>query len=157
MASESIAEKVKKIAIPIADGLGVELWDVVYVKEGVSWFLRIFVDKDSGISIEDCENFSRAIDPPLDKADFIKDSYYLEVSSPGLFRELTKPEHFEKMNGRRILVKLIRPQDGEREFTGELQSLDGPLVTILMDNQQYSFNKSEIAKVTLNDFEKNKK
>ena len=83
------------IAAPIAEQLGLDIWDIRFVKEGADWFLRIFIDKDGGVTIEDCENMSRAMDAPLDEADPIPQSYCLEVSSPGVERELTRDSHFE--------------------------------------------------------------
>lgn len=145
------AKRVYDVIAPIADELGLEIWDIRYVKEGSAWFLRIFIDKDGGIDINDCENLSRAIDEPLDKADPIKESYYLEVSSPGLGRELTRPEHFAKFVGEEITVKLIRPKDGEREFVGVLKSEQSGTVTIQTENGEISFEKGEINKVKLND------
>ena len=145
------AQKVYDVVKPFADELSLDIWDIRYTKEGSAWFLRIFIDKDGGIDITDCENLSRAIDEPLDKADPIKESYYLEVSSPGLGRELTRAEHFEKLNGQQITVKLIRPRDGEKEFVGVLCGYNNGAVTIDIDGDEITFEKSEISKVKLND------
>lgn len=145
------AQKVYSIIKPIADELSLNIWDIRYVKEGSAWFLRIFIDKDGGIDITDCENLSRAIDEPLDKADPIKESYYLEVSSPGLGRELTRPEHFERLAGEEVTVKLIRPQNGEKDFIGVLSDYDNGAVTLDVDGDKKTFEKSEISKVKLND------
>ena len=145
------AQKVYDVVKPFADELSLDIWDIRYTKEGSAWFLRIFIDKDGGIDITDCENLSRAIDEPLDKADPIKESYYLEVSSPGLGRELTRAEHFEKLNGQQITVKLIRPRDGEKEFVGVLCGYNNGAVTIDIDGDEATFEKSEISKVKLND------
>ena len=98
------AQKVYDVVKPFADELSLDIWDIQYVKEGSAWFLRIFIDKDGGVDITDCENLSRAIDEPLDVADPIKESYYLEVSSAGLGRELVHPEHFEMLKGETITV-----------------------------------------------------
>ena len=114
--SNNIATKAEALAIPFAKELGLELWDVRFVKEGADWFLRFFIDKEGGVNINDCENLSRALDAPLDEADFIEQGYYLEVSSPGLNRELTKERHFEQMMGEPILVKLYRAIDGTKEL-----------------------------------------
>lgn len=145
------AQKVYDIVKPFADELGLDIWDIRYVKEGSAWFLRIFIDKFDGIDIDDCENLSRAIDEPLDKADPIKESYYLEVSSPGLGRELTRPEHFDMLAGEEVTVKLIRPRDGEKEFIGVLGGYDNGAVTLCIDGEEITFEKSEISKVKLND------
>ncbi|MBQ2676555.1 MAG: ribosome maturation factor RimP [Clostridia bacterium] len=147
----STADRVRSLAEPIAAELNLRIWDVRYVKEGASWFLRIFIDSDEGITIDDCENFSRAIDAPLDEADMISESYYLEVSSPGLGRELTRPEHFEILKGEEIKVRLIRPKDGQKEFEGILQSFENDTVSILSGTEVLSFTKAEISKVRLND------
>ena len=86
-----------EIAAPVAEQLGLSIWDIRFQKEGVSWYLRIYIDKEGGVGITDCENFSRAVDGPLDEADPIEQSYYLEVSSPGVERQLTRDEHFNGM------------------------------------------------------------
>lgn len=119
-----------EIAQPIAEQLGLSLWDIRFVKEGADWFLRVFIDKEGSVGIEDCVNMSHALDKPLDEADPIEQSYCLEVSSPGIERELTRPVHFELMTGRKIKVKLIRPLDGVREFEGVLGAYEGGAFTL---------------------------
>ena len=127
----NIAESVKAIAQPIAESFGVRVWDIRFLKEGAEWYLRIFIDKAEGVNINDCENVSRAIDPILDEKDFITQNYILEVSSPGLERELTRDEHFEEYIGKDIKVRLIRPIEGlGKEFCGVLKALDGVNLTI---------------------------
>ena len=111
MAGKNTAETVWKIAEPYIKELGLELWDVRFVKEGAEWYLRIFIDSENGITIDDCEAVSRAIDEPLDIADPIDRSYCLEVSSPGIERELVREEHFERFIGADVMVKMIRPLD----------------------------------------------
>ena len=123
-----------QLAEPLAEPLGLSIWDVRFVKEGASWYLRIYIDKPDGISIDDCEALSNAIDPVLDEADPISQSYYLEVSSPGIERELTRDFHFEARKGEKIRVRLIRPVDGKREFTGILAAFSSPEVTIREEN-----------------------
>ncbi|MGN0556296.1 MAG: ribosome maturation factor RimP [Acutalibacteraceae bacterium] len=145
------AARVYEIIRPFADELGLTVWDVRYVKEGSAWFLRIFIDKEGGVDITDCEALSRAVDQPLDEADPIKESYYLEVSSPGLGRELTQPEHFEMFLGEEITVRLIRPRDGQKEFVGVLKAYDGGCVTVQTDGGEMSFDRGEITRVKLND------
>ena len=120
-----VVDAVAEMARPVAQRIGLMIWDVRFVKEGATWYLRIFIDKPGGVFISDCEDLSKAIDPLLDEADLIAQSYILEVSSPGIERELTRDEHFEWMTGRRILIRLIRPLDGVREFTGRLVALRG--------------------------------
>jgi ribosome maturation factor RimP len=144
------AERVRKIVEPYAKELGLSIWDICYVKEGALWFLRIFIDKPGGVTIEDCENFSRAVDLPLDDADPIKESYCLEVCSPGLGRELTRPEHFAAYIGAEVTVKLIRPLGGEREFVGKLVSA-GESVVLNIGGEEKSFDKQGISAVKLND------
>lgn len=146
------ADAVKGIAAPIAERLGLTIWDVRYVKEGASWFLRIFIDKDGGVGIDDCEAFSRAIDKPLDDAEIISESYFLEVSSPGLNRSLTRLEHFERYKGFEIAVKLIRPIDGEKLFFGTLQDAsDGEITISDLNCGSKSFKINEAAKICLCD------
>jgi ribosome maturation factor RimP len=142
--------QVEKIALPIAAQLGLELWDIEFVKEGASWFLRIFIDKEGGISLDDCEAFSHAVDGPLDTADPIEQQYYLEVSSPGIERELRLDRHFKSQLGQMVRIRLIRPSDdGSKELTGKLLSFDGLVITI--DNGQglISVKRSDTAFVRL--------
>ena len=117
----NVAEAVRAIAKPIAESLGLELWDVRYVKEGADWFLRIFIDKPEGVGIDDCTAMSRAVDGPLDEMDPIQQAYCLEVCSPGINRQLVRPEHFEAFLGAPVRVKLIRPmEDGTKVLSGVL-------------------------------------
>ncbi len=141
------------IAEPIANSLGYELWDVRFEKEGADWFLRIFIDKEGGISINDCVDMSHAIDKPLDEADPIEQSYCFEVSSPGVERDLKRDSHFEKCIGEKIMVKLIRPVDGQREFKGILESYDnGNFELLLEEGTKLMINKKETSYVKLDDF-----
>ena len=115
-------EAVWKLAAPIAAGLGLSVWDVRFLKEGADWFLRIFIDKEGGVGIDDCEAMSRAVNGPLDELDPIEQSYCLEVSSPGIDRELVREEHFTAFLGAVVRVKMIRPmEDGRRELTAVLK------------------------------------
>ncbi len=142
-----------EIAEPIANGLGYELWDVRFEKEGADWFLRVFIDKEDGISINDCVDMSHAIDKPLDEADPIEQSYCLEVSSPGIERDLKRDTHFEKCEGQKIMVKLIRPVDGEREFKGILGKYENGIFELcLEDGRTLMINKKETSYVKLDDF-----
>lgn len=114
------------MALPFAQQLGLSIWDVRYEKEGGAWYLRIFIDKPGGVGIDDCEAMSRAVNGPLDELDPIRESYCLEVSSPGLNRELRRSEHFTAFLGSRVAVRLIRPRpDGTRDLTGVLAGYDG--------------------------------
>ena len=142
-----------EIAEPIAEELGLVIWDIRFVKEGADWFLRIFIDKDGGVGITDCENMSRAIDKPLDEADPIEQSYCLEVSSPGLERELTRESHFEACKGEKIKVKMIRAIDGVREFSGILESSEGMSIVLrLEDGSAMNIEKKETSYIKLDDF-----
>ena len=120
----SIAEVVTGLAQPIADELGYILWDVEYVREGADYYLRITIDNDQGITIDDCEAFSRAIDPILDDADPIAESYHLEVSSPGIERELKTPAHIAACAGESVEVRLFAPLGGSRVHRGTLQGVN---------------------------------
>lgn len=151
----STVEIVTEIVKPIVEGFGLSLWDVRFVKEGAMWYLRIFIDKDSGVTIEDCENVTRAIDEPLDRADPIEQNYCLEVSSPGIERELIKPEHFDAFLGAPVMIKTIRPlENGVRELKGTLVAHDKDTVTVVLDNGvQKTLGKKETVYVKLDDFE----
>lgn len=152
----NIAESVKAIALPIAENFGVRVWDVRFLKEGAEWYLRIFIDKDGGVDINDCENVSRAIDPILDEKDFISQNYILEVSSPGLERELTRDEHFEEYVGKDIKVRLIRPIEGlGKEFCGVLRAFDGDELTVedYSGENQVSVSKKDTAWVKADDLD----
>lgn len=118
LAPEGLRPSAALLAEPLARQLGLRIWDVRFVKEGADWYLRVFIDRDGGVSIDDCVDLTRLLSPALDEADPIDQSYCLEVSSPGVERELTRPEHFEAYRGRAVTVRLIRPRDGQRDFTG---------------------------------------
>lgn len=149
----STVKTVWEIAEPIAQSLGLEIWDIRFEKEGADWFLRIFIDKADGVSIDDCVEMSHAIDKPLDEADPIEQSYCLEVSSPGLERDLKRDAHFEKSIGDKIMVKLIRPVDGQREFKGTLESYDNGIFELLtQEGTKLMINKKEASYVKLDDF-----
>lgn len=140
------------LAQPIAEQLGLQLWDVRFVKEGASWYLRVFVDKEGGVSVDDCVAMSHALDGPLDETDPIEQNYYLEVSSPGLERELTREQHFQALLGARIKVRLIRPVDNVRDFSGELASYaDGAVTLLLEDGGQMQIQKKEASWIRLDD------
>ena len=150
MAQNPTALKVSALIKESVESLGVQLWDVKFVKEGASWYLRVFIDKEEGVDINDCTDVSRLIDPILDEADPINVSYYLEVCSPGLERELCEPWHFEKYIGADVKVKLIRPRDKQREFSGKLKAYNGD-VTIECDGVDMEFAKNELVFVKLDD------
>ena len=142
------------IVEPFAEELGLKIWDVRFLKEGSSWFLRIFIDKDGGVSIDDCVDLTHAINGPLDEADPIEQAYFLEVSSPGVERDLVRDEHFSTYIGEKIKVKMIRPVDGKREFSGILESYEDGNITIrLEDESGFTFTKKEASFVKLDDFD----
>ncbi len=145
------AERVFELIKETVENQGVELWDVRFLKEGASWYLRVFIDKPEGINIDDCTNVSHAIDPVIDEADPIDKSYYLEVCSCGLERELVKPWHFEKVLGEKIKVKLYKAIDGVKEFEGTLVSVENT-VKIEAEGKTYEFDFKEISKANLCDF-----
>ncbi len=146
-----VAERVRAFVLPYAEKLGLTVWDVRYVREGGAWYLRVFIDKPGGVGIEDCEKMSRAIDAPLDELDPVPDSYCLEVSSPGVDRELTRPEHFEQYAGSPVTVRLIRPlADGRRVLEGKLGRLSGS--TFLLqpeEGEPFSVSRKDAASVRL--------
>ncbi len=150
MAQNPTAVKVSALIKEAVESLGVQLWDVKFVKEGASWYLRVFIDKAEGVDINDCTDVSRLIDPILDEADPINVSYYLEVCSPGLERELSEQWHFQKYMGADVKVKLIRPRDGKREFSGKLKAYNGD-VTVECDGADMVFAKQELVYVKLDD------
>ncbi len=151
------ASAVWELVQPIVEGFNLVLWDVRYEKEGSQWFLRVFIDKEDGaVDINDCENVSRAIDKPLDELDPITDNYILEVSSPGVERELILDEHFEKFIGADIMVKMIRPIEGiGKEFKGVLKSYESGMVTIAdhSDENEITISKKDAAYIKLDDFD----
>lgn len=148
---KNTAAMVYDLAKPLADELGVYLWDVRFEKEGASWFLRVILDSDEGITFTECENLSRPLSKLLDEKDFIEQSYYLEVSSPGLMRELRKPDHFEVCIGDEVLVRLIRPLNGQREFIGQLLNYDHGAFQIENEDGIQKFQTSDCSFVKLND------
>lgn len=144
-----ITELVESLAKPLADRLGLELWDVEYVREGAGWFLRIYIDKEGGVDIADCEALSRAMDPILDERDPIPGSYHFEVCSAGLERALKRPQDFQRFMGSPVLVKLYRPKNGAKEFPGILAGYTDGDVTLDTAAGPITFTKSEIALVRL--------
>ena len=144
-----ITDSVLALAQPVAASLGIEIWDIEYVKEAGTRFLRVYIDKADGVSIQDCENFSRAFDPILDDADPIPESYTFEVSSAGAERVLNRPSDFERFLGSDVCVKLYQPIDGSKQFVGVLQSYEDGNVTILQNEKPRIFEKSTVAQVRL--------
>lgn len=141
------------IAEPIAHELGLILWDVRFVKEGANWYLRVFIDKDNGVDIEDCVNMSHALDAPLDEGDFIEQSYNLQVSSAGIERDLVRDEHFIRYIGEKIMLKLPKAIDGQKEFHGILEKYEDSCLTLSYgNNQTLTINKKEASWIRADDF-----
>ncbi len=149
-----VADRVRAIIEPTADELGYYLWDVEYVKEGADYILRVTIDNDEGITIDDCEAMTRAIDPILDEHDPIEDSYLLEVSSPGIERELTRDEHFALCEGEKVEARLYAPVDGSRVWVGILGAVDADgNIPVETNGTVRAFPRASIAKIrTVYDF-----
>ncbi len=144
-----ITEKVTQMALPIVEAHGCTLWDVEYVREGSEYFLRLYLDKEGGVDINDCEAISRAMDPILDEEDPIPESYHFEVCSAGLERPLKRPSDFERFMGEPIMVKLYRPRNGLKEIPGILRGYENGCVTVEAGKETITFQKSEVALVRL--------
>ena len=148
--------KVRELCEPIVKDFGLSLWDVRYEKEGADWYLRIFIDKEDGVDITDCEKVSRAINTPLDELDPIEKAYCLEVCSPGIERELVRDEHFTQFIGADIMVKMRRPIEGiGKDFCGVLKGYDDGMVTIAdhSGENEVTINKKDAAWIKLDDFD----
>ena len=144
-----LTDLVAELALPDVAENGCTLWDVEYVKEAGDWYLRLYIDKEGGVNITDCEAISRAVSDKLDEADPIEGSYTFEVSSAGADRVLKKPEHFAQFQGQEVEVKLYRPRDGRKDFVGALQSWQDGDVTLDVGGEPMTFEKKEIALVRL--------
>ncbi|NCC68081.1 MAG: ribosome maturation factor RimP [Clostridia bacterium] len=142
-----ITDTVTGFSKPIVEQLGCELWDVEYVKEAGQFILRLYIDKDGGVSIDDCEAVSRAIDPILDEKDPISDSYVFEVSSAGLERQLKRPEHFAKFMGETVELKLYKAVNGAKVFSGTLDGYDNGNITLTVGTETIEFTKEQVAAV----------
>ena len=144
-----ITDLVASLAQPVVEANGCELWDVEYVREGSDYFLRIYLDKEGGVDINDCEKISRAMDPILDEKDPIEGSYHFEVCSAGLERTLKRPSDFERFMGSNITVKLYRPRNGLKEIPCVLTGYDNGKLTVTVGKETVTFEKSEVALVRL--------
>ena len=144
-----ITQIVEKLAEPAAAALGLELWDVEYVREAGQWFLRVYIDKEGGVGIDDCEALSKALDPLLDEADPIPDSYVFEVSSAGAERELKRPRDFERFMGSPVEVRLYTARDGSKTHIGTLTGYSDGAVSIETAGTGHVFEKDQVAKVRL--------
>lgn len=138
-----------ELVTPIIESGGYELVDVEYVKEGADYYLRVYADKEGGITIDDCVDISRALEKKLDERDFIPDAYILEVSSPGLTRPLKKEKDFARSIGKLVDVKLYRPQNGRKDLEGRLKSYDEAEIVITVEKEEVSIKRSDIAMIRL--------
>ena len=144
-----VTDTVAQLAAPFVEAAGCSLWDVEYVKEAGEWFLRVYIDKEGGVSIDDCEAVSRPLSDALDEADPIEGSYTFEVSSAGADRVLKKPEHFAQFQGQEVEIKLYRPRDGRKDYVGVLTTYADGDVTIQVGSAPMDFAKKDIALVRL--------
>ncbi len=151
MAKENNTEKkITELFLPIVGEKGFELADVEFVKEGPNWYLRVYIDKEGGITIDDCEMVSRTLEKKMDEADPIQQAYILEVSSPGIDRPLKKPEDFVKYAGEIVDIKLYKPLEGSKEFQGELKGMENKIITILNEKgQELQFAQKDVASIRL--------
>lgn len=145
MADKNIESKVSSLIEPIIENIGYSLYDLLYVKEGKDFYLRVVIDKPEGIDINDCEKVNDAINDILDEADYIKDQYFLEVSSPGVERVLRKDKHFEAQIGNEIYLKLFKSVNGLKEIQGILEAFDGGVLTLNLDGDLIKIENKDIA------------
>lgn len=142
-----IEERVESLIGPRIESLGYRLYDVEFVKEGKDFYLRVYIDKDSGISLEDCEAVSNGINEVLDEADYIKEQYFLEVSSPGVERVLKKDRHLKENIGNKVQVKLLKPLAGKKVFEGLLESFSDDNICIKVESQILEIERSNIGQI----------
>lgn len=147
---EVYEEKTEKLLEPIAEKANVEIYDVEYVKEGSDFYLRCYIDKEGGVTIDDCEMVSRALSEQLDAEDFVEDAYILEVSSPGLGRVLKKEKHLQKSIGEEVEVKTYKPVNGQKDFSGVLKAFDRDRITIQPESgEEMVLERKDIAVIKL--------
>ena len=144
----SIEEKVTKLVEPIIENLGYELYDVEYAKEGKSYFLRIFIDSEKGIDLNDCEKVNDAVNDILDKENYIKEQYFLEISSPGIERVLRKDKHLEKNIGEEVNVKLFKKdENGAKEYWGKLKEFNQNEIVLETEEQEIKIERKNISQI----------
>ncbi len=141
--------KVFELVKPIAETVGVDIWDVSYLKEGAEWYLRVFIDKEEGISLDDCEAVSRPLSKKLDEVDPVPNSYILEVGSAGLERDLIRENHFTTSIGKLIIVKFIIAEEGIKEMICELLGFDKENINVIYENSEQTLKLSNIANIKL--------
>ena len=149
MAKRDYESRTEELLTPIAEAVGVSVYDVEYVLEGSDWYLRCYIDKPDGVTIQDCETVSRALSDRLDEEDYIADAYILEVSSPGLGRTLKKDKHLAKSIGQEVEIKTYKPIEKQKEFSGVLRAFDQDTVTIEMQTGEMKFDRSDVALIRL--------
>ncbi len=152
---KNIVSSVWKLVEPIAHNLDLSIWDVQFLKEGPNYYLRIFIDSENGVTVEDCEKLSRAIDKPIDELDPISQNYLLEVCSPGINRYLTRDDHLKKFIGHKIIVRLIRPINKDvKQINGSLLYFDGNSLSICSEDELKTIDilRKNIAFIKLDDF-----
>ena len=149
MKRSEIEARTEELVLPILDSGGYRLWSTEYVKEGSDYYLRVYADKEGGITIDDCVSISRALEEKLDKEDFIGDAYILEVSSPGLTRKLRTDRDFENSIGRLVLVKLYKAENGIKEYKGILEAFDKYEITISANEESHKYKRENISSVRL--------
>ncbi len=149
MKRTEIVETVEALVTPIIEENNFELVDVEYVKEGANWYLRVYADKEGGINIDDCVLISRALEEKLDEKDFIEDAYILEVSSPGLGRQLKKDKDFKRSIGEAVECKLYKAIDKQKEFEGILKDFDADTILLETEDGDLTINRKDIAMIRL--------
>jgi ribosome maturation factor RimP len=150
MASKKDVETtIESLVLPITDALNFECVDVEYIREVGTWYMRVYIDKEGGITVEDCEKVSRALDVKLDEIDPIEDAYILEVSSPGLDRQLKKDKDFDRSIGKLVELKFYKVLNGEKEYSGNLISYTNEEVIIGNEKENITFNRKDIAMIRL--------
>ena len=142
----SIEEKIESLTAKTINDLGYELYDVEYVKEGKDYFLRLYIDSEKGIDLNDCEKVSDSITELLDKEDYIKEQYFLEVSSPGIERTLRKEKHLTANIGNEIQIKLFKPFEGQKQYKGILKSFNNESITIII-NEEINIDRKNISQI----------
>jgi len=151
MRMSKVTEKVAALAEPIVKENGCRLWDVEFVREAGTWFLRVYIDRDGGVSIDDCERISRALDPILDREDPIPQSYTFEVSSAGCERRLRRPSDFEQFIGAPVKLSFYEPQEGSRSLLGVLEGYEDGTVRVRVGNDVKEFTEKQLAQVNLHE------
>ena len=149
MKRTEIVERTEKLVMPIIDENHFELVDVEYVKEGANWYLRVYADKEGGINIDDCVLISRALEEKLDQEDFIRDPYILEVSSPGLGRQLKKDKDFARSIGEAVCCRLFKAEDNSKDWDGILKSFDDSTITLETEGRDLTISRKNIASIRL--------